>query len=117
MIDNPVEYVMSNPNTVELSIRRKLEALDPAHLEVLNESASHNVPAGSESHFKVVLVSDVFRDKTLLARHRLVNELLGDELNGPVHALSLHALTGDEWFDRGGESKPSPECLGGSAPG
>ncbi len=105
---------MNDPNTVEWSIRSKLEALEPLHLEVLNESGNHNVPAGSESHFKVVLVSDAFRDKALLARHRLVNGLLGDELAGPVHALSLEALTGDEWFDKGGQSRPSPECLGGS---
>ena len=77
-------------------------------------AATTNVPVGSESHFKVVLVSDVFRDKALLARHRLVNELLGDELAGPIHALSLDTLTGDEWFEKGGKSKPSPECLGGS---
>ena len=105
---------MNNPNPVELSIRRKLAALEPIHLEVLNESGNHNVPAGSESHFKVVLVADVFRGKGLLARHRLVNELLEDELAGPVHALSLNTLSGEEWFDRGGESRRSPECLGGS---
>ncbi len=105
---------MNNPNTVELIIRSKLEALEPMHLEVLNESGNHNVPVGSESHFKVILVSDVFKDKALLARHRLVNELLGDELAGPIHALSLDTLTGDEWFEKGGKSRTSPECLGGS---
>ena len=46
---------------VEAEVRAKLEAaLTPTHLEVINESAGHNVPAGSETHFKVVVVSQCF---------------------------------------------------------
>lgn len=37
-----------------------VEAFEPAFLEVTDESYRHNVPAGSESHFKVVMVSDKF---------------------------------------------------------
>ena len=46
-------------------ITQKLQALSPEHLEVINESHMHNVPEGSESHFKVVIVSDAFKDKML----------------------------------------------------
>lgn len=105
---------MNHSNPVQLSIRTKLEALKPFHLEVLNESGRHNVPDGSESHFKVVLVSDAFKDKTLVFRHRLINELLADELAGPVHALSMDTLTPDEWFEKDVRLKQSPDCLGGS---
>ena len=65
------------------------EALEPAHLDVINESGMHNVPKGSETHFKVVAVSEQFGGKTLVNRHRMINELLADQLAGGVHALSL----------------------------
>ena len=97
------------------SIEQKLAALEPAYLEVLNESHMHNVPAGSESHFKVTIVSEQFDKKMLVARHRVVNQLLAQELAGEVHALSLLTKTPDEWFESGGESLVSPPCLGGSA--
>ncbi len=101
--------------SVQSAIESKLTSeLDPVHLEVINESAMHNVPSGSESHFKVTAVSAKFGDKSLLARHRLINEILAEPLRGPVHALSLTTLTPDEWFERGGEVVPSPPCLGGS---
>ena len=65
-------------------IEQKLtDAFDPRHLEVVNESGNHNVPDGSETHFKVVIVSDEFEGKRLLARHRHVNETLATNLPGP----------------------------------
>jgi len=96
-------------------IEANLQALAPAFLEVENESHRHNVPQGSETHFKVTLVSDQFKDKSLVARHRMVNELVAEQLAGEVHALSLHTKTPDEWFEQGGVIPDSPECLGGSA--
>ena len=101
--------------SVKETIERKLNAeLLPVHLEVINESHMHNVPKGSESHFKVVAVTEEFQQKNLVARHRRINSILSDELNGGVHALSLDVLTPDEWFERGGDVSESPECLGGS---
>ena len=67
-----------------------------------------------KSHFKVTIVSDAFAGRRLVERHRAVNDTLAGELSGPVHALSLHALTPDEWFARGGAVPESPPCLGGS---
>ncbi len=96
------------------NITDKLEkALSPEHLEVINESHMHNVPEGSESHFKVVIVSDSFKDKMLIARHRLVNKALEDELNSSIHALALHTMTMEEWYDKG-RAPESPPCEGGS---
>jgi len=86
-----------------------------AHLEVRNESAGHNVPAGSETHFKVTLVADEFAGVGRLARHRAVNETLADELAGGVHALAVHTYTPGEWRARFGASPMSPPCLGGGA--
>ncbi len=50
----------------------------------------------------------------LVARHRRVNDILADLLDGQIHALALHTLTPDEWFERGGDERDSPPCLGGS---
>jgi len=102
--------------TIEAAIERKLaDRFELAHLEVVNESGGHNVPPGSETHFKVVLVSGDFDGLRLLARHRAVNEALADELAGGVHALAIHTYTPAEWRDRFGAAPLSPPCLGGKA--
>jgi len=99
--------------SVEDDIIEKLQtALSPLHLEVTNESHMHNVPPGSESHFKVVAVSDEFNGKMLVARHRIINKALAEELEGPIHALALHTMTADEWAEKGA-APASPPCLGG----
>lgn len=100
--------------SVQGTIEEKLQVLHPEHLEVLNESHMHNVPEGSESHFKVTLVSPEFDGKNLVARHRMINQLLTEELAGSVHALSLNTLTPEEWAKKGGQVRQSPPCLGGS---
>jgi BolA protein len=100
-------------STQEIIIQ-KLQALSPEHLEVINESHMHNVPEDSESHFKVVIVSDAFKDKMLIARHRMVNKALEKELAGGIHALALHTMTMEEWFEKG-NAPESPPCLGGGA--
>ncbi len=101
--------------TIQASIEKKInDALQPDFLEVANESHMHNVPPGSESHFKVTVVSSAFDGKMLVARHRILNSLLRDELEGPIHALSLHTLTPSEWQDKEGGIRKSPPCLGGS---
>jgi len=75
-------------------IRAKLmTAFNPSHLEVVDESYRHNVPVGTESHFKVVIVSSLFADQRLLSRHRQIYTLLQDELAATVHALALHTFT------------------------
>lgn len=100
--------------TLEDDIRTKITAaLQPQHLEVINESNNHSVPPGSESHFKLVIVTTEFNDKALVARHRIINKLLAEELAGPVHALALHTLTPAEWAATG-TAPVSPPCMGGS---
>ena len=100
---------------IQESIHSKLtDEFCPTYLEVINESHMHNVAPGSESHFKVVIVSEHFDGKMLLARHRAINKLLADELQSGVHALSLHTKTPTEWAAQGGTVNKSPPCLGGS---
>lgn len=92
-----------------------VEALAPVRLDVLDESHRHNVPPGTESHFKVTIVSTAFEGDSLVARHRRINRLLASELHGPVHALGLHTHTPDEWAARGESVPASPPCRGGGA--
>ena len=100
--------------TTQSIIIKKLDgAFSPDHIEVINESASHNVPEGSESHFKVVLVSRNFEGQSAVKRHQSVYAVLAAELQSGVHALALHAYLPYEWKKQ--QSVPnSPDCLGGS---
>lgn len=100
---------------MQSQLEKKLsESLNPMHLEVINESYMHNVPEGSESHFKVVVVTEAFENQPRIARHRLVNEAVAEELKGGIHAFSVNAMTPEEWFEKGGGTTESPPCLGGS---
>ena len=101
---------MNRQQTIEQKIR---DSLAPMQLEVIDESHQHNVPAGAQSHFKLVVVSAQFQGESLVARHRRVNGLLKDEFAAGLHALALHTMTPEEWFDKGGTAPDSPECLGG----
>lgn len=72
----------------------------------------HSVPKGSETHFKVVVVTDDFNDVPLIQRHRQINELLSSQLKQGVHALSIQAKTSKQW-EANQTVSPSPSCLGG----
>jgi BolA protein len=101
--------------TLHDSIAVKLtEGLQPVHLEVDNESEHHNVPKGSETHFKVLIVSQAFDRVSLVDRHRKVHSLLKDELLAGVHALGLRTLTPQEWVETGEKGFSSPVCAGGA---
>ncbi|XP_040022206.1 bolA-like protein 1 [Gasterosteus aculeatus] len=99
---------------VQRTITAKLtEKLKPDHLEVHNESHMHAVPPGSESHFRVLVVSSQFEGLPLIQRHRLVNEALKEELSSCVHALAIQAKTPEQW-GRNPSVAQSPPCMGGS---
>lgn len=102
---------MNRHARIETAVRN---ALDPMHLEVTDESHMHAVPEGAESHFKLLVVSERFAGQNLVARHRALNKLLRDEMDHGLHALALHTLTPEEWFDKGGNIPQSPPCMGGS---
>ena len=100
--------------TMQSILEYKLtQGLQPTHLDVINESHNHNVPTGSESHFKVVVVSAQFEGKNLVARHRQVYAIVAQELAEHVHALALHTLTPAEW-EKKNAAPNSPPCKGGA---
>ena len=80
--------------SAEQRMREKLMlGLEPTRLDIINESEMHaghrSSPGTGESHFRILVVSDAFAGKSRLDRHRIVNELLADELSGRIHALAL----------------------------
>ena len=62
----------------------------------------------------MVVVSEGFAGQSLVGRHRLVNQALKGEFASGLHALALHTRTPEEWFEKGGASPDSPQCMGGS---
>jgi BolA protein len=82
-------------------IRKKMqEAFSPACLEIVDESALHAGHAGArpegESHFRLLIVAEMFIDRGRLERQRMIYQALGDLMATDIHALSIKALTPDE---------------------
>lgn len=94
---------------VESRIKDKLtEAFSPERLLVENDSHKHahhvamqGVAKTGETHFTVTIVSDRFTGRSLVERHRMVNDVLAEELAGPVHALAIRAKAPAELPDAG----------------
>jgi BolA protein len=87
--------------TVEQGIREALMiALEPTRLDVVNESHMHaghaSSPGTGESHFRVLVVSPLFKGISRVERHRMVNAALADLLRHKVHAMAIKALAPDE---------------------
>jgi BolA protein len=101
---------MSRATRIQTEIETRLT---PAYFDIQNESHQH---AGNQpdSHFRLVVVSEQFSDKSLLARHRLIQNLLQQERDNGLHALALHTYTPDEWLAKG-EAPESPACAGQNA--
>lgn len=100
---------------IQEQIEKKLElAFSPIHLSVINESGMHNVPKGSESHFKVIVVSEQFESERLLIRHKKINACLSEELANNIHALAIHTYTESEWRVLQNAIPASPLCQGGN---
>ena len=81
---------------VKTRIAEKLSAaFTPQSLNVEDESHRHEGHSGhrpgGESHFRVHIVSEAFRGKSRIERHRMINQILSTELAGGVHALAIHA--------------------------
>ena len=82
---------------IENSIKNLLiNAFNPSIISIENESYMHNVPKDSESHFKLVLVSDNFIGLSEVNRHKAVYNALGDILDS-IHALSIYSFDEKEY--------------------
>ncbi|WON74585.1 BolA family protein [Nitrosospira sp. Is2] len=85
-------------DTTEL-IRQKLAALEPAKIDIIDDSARHAGHAGARGgggHYSVTIVSCQFSGKTAVARHRLVYGALRELMHKDIHALSVKAYTPEE---------------------
>ena len=80
---------------MEAEMRRRLSALAPLALELVDESAAHAGHAGAQpggnTHWRVAITSQSFSGKSNVARHRLVYQALGDLMQNPIHALAITA--------------------------
>ncbi len=80
------------------------EALQPSHLDIVDDSARHRGHSGAAAgggHFNVIAVAEVFADRPPTARHRLVYNAVSELMPHRVHALSLKLFTPAEWHARG----------------
>jgi BolA protein len=89
--------------SAEQRLREKLMiALEPTRLDVVNESELHaghrSSPGTGQSHFRVLVVSPKFTGLSRVQRHRMVNDVIADELNGGIHALALSTYAPGEAF-------------------
>jgi BolA protein len=79
----------------EIITEKLTGAFAPASLRVVDESHQHEGHAGhrpgGETHFRVYIVSEAFRGKSRVERHRMINTALAHELAGRLHALAIHA--------------------------
>lgn len=86
--------------TEDIITRKLTEAFAPQSLKVLDESHQHEGHAGhrpgGQTHFRVYIVSELFKGMTRLQRHRLINQTLAGELEGGIHALAIHAAAPGE---------------------
>jgi BolA family transcriptional regulator, general stress-responsive regulator len=91
----------------DLITNKLTDAFAPESLQVIDESHRHEGHAGhrpgGQTHFRLHIVSEAFRGKSRIERHRMINATLSAELAGGVHALAIHASAPGE-----GERRSSP---------
>ena len=91
---------MSAAGEVPAEIRRRLDALAPSSLELIDESAQHAGHAGASpggnTHWRLTIVSAVFEGKPTVARHRMIYQALGELMQHPIHALAISAKAPSE---------------------
>lgn len=97
-------------NRIKMLIKSNFQ---PVLLEVYDESGHHHVGKAAETHYKVIVVSDKFNGQSLIKRHRQLNDLMQDEFDEGLHALTMHLFTQAEWEKKNNTAPDSPNCRGG----
>ena len=98
---------------LETLLRESLiQDINPTFIDLENESHGHNVPKNSETHFRLVVVSDAFDGLSRVKRHQLVYKAADQALKQGVHALAMQCFTESEWADNP-DRLTSPPCKGG----
>jgi BolA protein len=86
--------------SVDQEIRRRLAALEPLQVDLVDESEQHRGHAGyregGNTHWRLSIVSPRFAGCTVVARHRMVYEALGPLMQNPIHALAITARAPEE---------------------
>jgi len=84
--------------TSELIKQKLNESIQPELIEIIDDSASHAGHAGAKQggHYNVTIVAEAFEGKTLVQRHQLIYQVLGDLMKNEIHALGINALTPSE---------------------
>ncbi|AWX16096.1 transcriptional regulator [Mergibacter septicus] len=101
-----------NSNKKKYLVELLTKHLNPFYLDVINESHLHASNKGNNSHFKLIIVSEKFKGMQLIQRHRLIYQLLSEELSTFIHALALHLYTLEEWKACNEKAPLSPNCGG-----
>ncbi len=100
---------------LEKSIRSKIEkAFQPSFFELENESSKHHRPPGSETHFRLLVVADIFEGVSRVDRQRQVAALFDEERSQGLHALSQRVYTAKEWAEAQNKTDlKTPDCRDG----
>lgn len=94
---------------IEARISSLIEShFNPQYFKIWNESSFHHAPPGSESHFKIVIISESFKDLNRVKRHQSVYKCLESIFKEGLHALALKTHTPDEWNSMSDEEKEFP---------
>jgi|TARA_B110000305_G_scaffold210436_1_gene244134 stress-induced morphogen len=95
--------------SIESAIKKAIKkSYNPVHIDIVNESFMHNVPKDSESHFKLLVVSNFFKNMTLIQRHKHIYSSLNEVMKN-IHALSINAYDIEE-FKLNPTPPSSPDC-------
>lgn len=79
--------------------------MDPAEIGKLIEAAFDAATVkvtGDGAHFEALVIASEFEGQRTLARHQLVYKSLGQLVGNEIHALSIRALTPQEWQAQAG---------------
>jgi BolA protein len=101
---------MSRKERIEQQLSTKFA---PLFLTVEDESGNHHVPENAQTHYKITMASPQFTHTTRINRHRLINDLLKNEFETGMHALSMYLYSPEEWETKNHSVPPSPSCLDG----
>ena len=85
--------------TIDTIKQRLNESIQPELIEIIDNSAAHAGHASARQgggHYNVTIVAELFYDKSLVQRHQLVYQALGDLMKDEIHALGINALTPSE---------------------
>lgn len=118
-----LSYALFKPNAYQMYFSRKermektlIEKFNPTKLEIINDSNNHSVKEGSETHFRVYIVSESFKNKTKVQTHQEIYKLftseMGDKHLNKLHSLSIFSYTPEEYEKNQSslEQKVPPVC-------